>query len=103
LRPVDALDQGDPELAVVDAPDLHARVRVVGPHVVDAIDERAALDLDVEPRPLLDLAVLDRVRDVVDLLEMCHDVAPESCGSVWSSWSGWSIDSTRSSRWVQDG
>ncbi len=73
---VDAFDERDAELAVVDAPDLHAAVGVVGPHVVDAIDQHAAFDLDVEPGPLLDRAARARVGDVVDFLEMRHGSLP---------------------------
>jgi hypothetical protein len=75
LAPVDALDERDAEVAVVDAPDLHAAVGIVGPHVVDAIDQRAAFDLDVEPGPSLDRSALARVRDVIDLLELRHGVS----------------------------
>ncbi len=70
---IDALDQRDAELAVVDAPDLHAAARIVGPRVVDALDQRAALDFDVEPGPFLDAALLDGVSDVIDFLQMRHD------------------------------
>src|SRR5690606_19909106 len=69
---VDALDEGDAEFAVIDAPELHAAVRVVRTDVVDAGHERAALDLDVEPRPLLDRAFRACVRHVVDSAELRH-------------------------------
>ena len=75
LGTVDALDQRDTEVAEVDAPDLHARVGIVRADVVDAVDQRPALDLDVEPRPLLDRAGLDGVGDVIDLLEMLTSAA----------------------------
>src|SRR5688572_15019298 len=73
LAPIDAFDERDAELAVVDAPDLHAAVGIVGAHVVDAIDQRAAFDLDVEPRPLLDRAFRAGVGDVIDFPEVRHD------------------------------
>src|SRR5690606_37062298 len=69
---VDALDEGDAEFAVIDAPELHAAVRIVRTDVVDAGHERAALDLDVEPRPLLDRAFRACVRHVVDSVELRH-------------------------------
>ena len=70
LRAVDTLDQGDAELAVVDAPDLHAAVGIAGTGIVDALDQRPAFHLDVKPRPLLDGARFHGVGDVIDLLEM---------------------------------
>ena len=66
LAAIDAFDERDAEVAVVDAPDFHAAVGILGAHVVDAIDQRPAFDLDVEPGPLLDRAVLARVGDVID-------------------------------------
>ena len=72
LGAVDALDQSDAEVAVVDAPDLHAAVGVAGADIVDAVDQRAAFDLDVEPRPLLDGARGTGVGDVIDLLDERH-------------------------------
>src|SRR5689334_20584475 len=49
---IDAFDERDAEVAIVDAPDFHAAVGILGLHVVDAIDQRATFDLDVEPCPL---------------------------------------------------
>ena len=69
LCPVDSFDERNAELAVVDAPDLHAAVEIVGPDVVDPVNERAAFDFDVEPRPLLDGAAFAGVGDVVDFLQ----------------------------------
>ena len=80
LGPIDAFDQSHPEASEVDAPELHARGGIVGAHIVDPVDERAALDLDVEPRPPLDRAFLAGVGDVIDLLEMCHGPASLYCG-----------------------
>jgi hypothetical protein len=66
LPPVDAFDERNAERAVVDAPDLHTAVRIVGPDVIDSIYQRPAFDIDVEPRPLLDSALRTSVGDMVD-------------------------------------
>ncbi|MGZ4766020.1 MAG: hypothetical protein ACXV6M_10220 [Ilumatobacteraceae bacterium] len=69
LGAIDALDQGDAEVAEVDAPDLHAALGVAGTHIVDAVDQDATFDFDVEPGPLLDRAGGAGVGDVIDLLD----------------------------------
>jgi hypothetical protein len=74
--PIDAFDERDAEVAVIDAPELHAARRISRAHVVDALDELAALDLDVEPRPLLDRAGGAGVRDVIDFTQERHDGPP---------------------------
>src|SRR5436190_6050758 len=73
LVSIDAFDERNAEVAVIDAPDLHAAVGILWLHVVDAVDQRAAFDLDVEPGPLLDRALRARVRDVIDFPEVRHD------------------------------
>ena len=78
LQAVDAFDQSDAEIAIVDAPDLHAAVRVVRTGIVDSIDQGAAFDLDVKPRPALDCAGLHGVGDVVDLSQVGHFQLPAS-------------------------
>lgn len=71
LRRLGAIGPLDECNAEVDAPNLHARVNVIGPNVIDPIDERADFNFDMEPRPALDRASGLCVGDVVDVLQ--HD------------------------------
>src|SRR5690606_1502132 len=70
--PIEAYDERVTEAAVVDAPELHAAVRIVGADVVDSSDQLSALDLDMKPRPLLDRALRACVGHMVHLREMRH-------------------------------
>src|SRR5690606_20907730 len=76
LASVDTLDQRDAEVAVVDAPDLHAAVRIVRANVIDTVDQGTALHLDMKPRPLLDHAGSAGVSDVIDLSQKRHGEPP---------------------------
>src|SRR5690606_10447945 len=78
FAPVDAFDERDAEVAVVDAPQLHAAVLVVRAHVIDAGHERAAFDLDMKPGPLLDRALRARIGYVIYLRQMRHSRLLES-------------------------
>ena len=71
-RPVDPLDERNTKLAEIDAPDLHRRIWIAWAHVVDPIDQRAALNLDMEPGPLFNLTFGTCVGDMVDLLQVRH-------------------------------
>ena len=74
LGAINAFDQRNTEITVVDAPDLHAAVRIAGTRVIDALDQGSALYLDVEPGPFFDAASLNRIGNVINLLEMRHCV-----------------------------
>ena len=74
LGAVDAFDQRDTEVAVVDTPDLHAAVGVTRARIVYALDQGAALDLDMKPGPLFDAVFFYRVGNVINLLEIRHCV-----------------------------
>ena len=67
LASIDALDECYAEFPVIDAPKLHAAFRIMRTHVVDALDQLAALDLHVKPGPFFDRAGSARVGNVIDL------------------------------------
>jgi hypothetical protein len=65
--PVNAFNQRDPEIAVVDAPNFHAAIGISRANIVNAIDQGATLNFDVKPRPPLDRALFAGVGDMVNL------------------------------------
>jgi hypothetical protein len=70
LCAVDAFDQCDAEITVINAPDLHAAVRVTGTRVVDALDQGAAFHFDMEPCPLFNVALFNGIGNMIDLFEI---------------------------------
>jgi hypothetical protein len=70
LGAIDTLYQCNTEVAEIDAPDLHAAVRISRTRVVNTFDQCAAFDFDVKPGPLFYVARFNGVRNVIDFLEM---------------------------------
>jgi hypothetical protein len=74
LGAVDALDKGHAEVAVVDAPDLHAAVGVAGTNVVDAIDEVPPSTSMWNHAHFSMVPAAHAYGDVIDLLDVRHAV-----------------------------